>query len=70
MARPLRGKNGPRVGLALTETVLEHGGVRKIITDMGREFVNECNKALFDTFGVVHAMTSAYHPQSNEQDER
>ena len=38
MARPLKGKNGPGVGLL--ETLLEHGGVRKIITDMGREFVN------------------------------
>ena len=70
MARPLRGKNGPGVGLMVTQTVLAQGGVKKIITDMGREFVNDCNKALFETFGIEHAVTSAYHPQSNGQDER
>ena len=37
MARPLRGKKAPGVALMVTETLWAQGGVRKIITDQGRE---------------------------------
>lgn len=32
--------------------------------------MNDLNKGVFETFGIKHSITSAYHPQSNGQDER
>ncbi|KAI4833264.1 hypothetical protein KUCAC02_016174 [Chaenocephalus aceratus] len=56
-------------GYILTATDLFTKWV-KIITDQGREFVNEVNRGVFDALGVKHCITSAYHPQCNGQDER
>ena len=45
------------------------GPPNKVITDQGREFVNELNESLFSKFKVKHLITSAYHQQTNGQDE-
>ncbi|KAG0730410.1 Gypsy retrotransposon integrase-like protein 1 [Chionoecetes opilio] len=58
VANPLQDKSGPSVAMAITNMVHTHGPPLKIITDHGREFVNE------------HLVTSAYHPQTNGQAER
>ena len=34
-----------------------------ITTDQGKEFRNELNKQLTDSFGIKHRLTTAYHPQ-------
>lgn len=44
--------------------------VRKIITDQGKEFVNKLNESIFSSLNIKHAVSSAYHPQTNGQDER
>ena len=46
------------------------GQPNKIITDQGREYVNALNDKLFTTFKIQHLISSAYHPQTNGQDER
>ena len=39
-------------------------------TDQGREFRNQLNNYIMDTFGIRHRMTTPYHPQANGLDER
>ena len=34
-----------------------------ITTDQGKEFRNELNKQLTDSFGIKHRLTTAYHTQ-------
>ncbi|XP_076856837.1 uncharacterized protein LOC143510878 isoform X2 [Brachyhypopomus gauderio] len=46
------------------------GMPRKIITDQGKEFVNGLNDQIFTMMNIKHAVSSAYHPQTNGQDER
>ena len=70
IAKPLVNKSGPEVSNVIAHVLLEHGLVKKIITDQGRKFVNDLNKGIFETFGLRHAIASAYHPQTNGQDER
>ena len=46
------------------------GCMDTIITDQGKEFVNEIMTQLTNRMGVEHRITSAYHPQTNGQRER
>ena len=41
-----------------------------LITDQGREFVNELSFELYSITNTEHHITSAYHPQSNGLTER
>ena len=41
-----------------------------IISDQGREFVNEVTHLLFEKTNTEHCVTSAYHPQMNGLTER
>ena len=54
----------------LTTMFYRFGPPKKILSDQGREFVNGLNEFLFSTFNIRHLITSAYHPQTNGQDER
>lgn len=70
VADALPSKCGYEVAKAITAKFYLFGPAKKIITDRGKEFVNEVNKELFSLLNIRHAVTSAYHPQSNGQDER
>ncbi|KAM3610569.1 uncharacterized protein V6R79_005887 [Siganus canaliculatus] len=63
-------KTDAEVSHKIVSILLDFGLVEKIITDQGREFVNEVNHGVFESLGVKHRITSEYHPQSNGQDER
>ena len=41
-----------------------------LISDQGREFVNEVKKEMLALTGTEHRITSAYHPQTNGLTER
>ena len=41
-----------------------------MISDQGREFLNELNKQFFFFTKTEHRVTSAYHPQTNGLTER
>ena len=47
-----------------------HGQPRSIVTDRGTQFVNAFNKHLLSLLGTRHAVTSAYHPETDGQTER
>ncbi|GAA6089822.1 uncharacterized protein LOC100692678 isoform X1 [Tachysurus ichikawai] len=58
------------VSAIVTTKLYLFGMVRKIITDQGKEFVKKLNERIFSTLNIKHAVSSAYHPQTNGQDER
>uniref|UniRef100_A0A3B3HH14 Gypsy retrotransposon integrase-like protein 1 n=1 Tax=Oryzias latipes TaxID=8090 RepID=A0A3B3HH14_ORYLA len=63
VAKSLYTKTATEVSRKIVNILLDFGLVERIITDQGREFVNEA-------LGVKHCITSAYHPLANGQDER
>ena len=47
-----------------------HGLPKSIVTDRGTQFLNDFNGAILRIIGTKHAVTSAYHPESDGQTER
>ena len=47
-----------------------HGIPTKIVSDRGPQFAARLMHALYQRLGITHALTTAYHPQSNGQTER
>ncbi|XP_039868129.1 uncharacterized protein LOC120721705 [Simochromis diagramma] len=70
IAEPLKSKTAAKVSAIITSKLYTFGMVRKIITDQGKQFVNQLNNSIFSTLNIKHAFSSAYHPQTNGQDER
>ncbi|KAG5273572.1 hypothetical protein AALO_G00152830 [Alosa alosa] len=62
IAEPLQTSSASEVAPALVSKLYMFGMVRKIISDRSREFVNEA-------LNIKHAVSSAYCPQTNDQDE-
>ena len=51
-------------------TNIRYGCTKILISDQGREFVNEVNKTLCRKFKTDHRISTAYHPQTNGLVER
>ena len=47
-----------------------HGLPKSVVTDRGTQFLNSFNKALTKLVGTKHAVSTAYHPQTDGQTER
>lgn len=47
-----------------------YGCTKVIISDQGREFVNQVSQKLFKMTKTEHRISSAYHPQTNGLVER
>ena len=69
-AAPIKQKSAENVAQVLCNFIFCLDSPYKIITDQGREFVNALNEKLSTTFKIQHLISSAYHPQTNDQDER
>ncbi|KAL3973850.1 calcitonin receptor-like [Sarotherodon galilaeus] len=67
IAEPLKSKTAAEVSAIMTSKLYTFGMVRKIITDQGKEFVNQLNNSIFSMLNIKHAVSSAYHPQTNGQ---
>uniref|UniRef100_A0A1A8B0E5 Integrase catalytic domain-containing protein n=1 Tax=Nothobranchius furzeri TaxID=105023 RepID=A0A1A8B0E5_NOTFU len=67
IAEPLKSKTAAEVSAVMTSKLYMFGMVRKIITDQGKEFVNQLNDSIFSMLNIKHAVSSAYHPQTNGQ---
>lgn len=52
------------------DILLKHGTPKEILTDRGREFVNETFRLIGSAFGFEHLKSTAYHPRTNGLTER
>lgn len=50
--------------------IYRHGCTKVVISDQGREFVNQVSSCLFSITKTEHRISSAYHPQTNGLVER
>ena len=63
--------DGPGVAALFVDKVWSmHGLPKSIVTDRGTQFLNSFNKALTKLIGTRHAVSSAYHPETDGQTER
>ena len=69
-AEALQSKEAVGVALFLYRLIIRYGVAEIVMSDQGREFVNQVNKELFTLSGTDHRISSAYHPQTNGLDER
>ena len=69
-AGPLPTKESGNVANFLYSIFCHHGIPSKVQSDQGREFINSLNDDLFQSTGVKHIVSTAYHPQTNGLDER
>ncbi|KAF7646637.1 hypothetical protein LDENG_00184400, partial [Lucifuga dentata] len=64
-AFPLKTKTTKEVARNLVSIIYRHSCPVRILSDEGREFVNEINGSLCDLLSVTRSVTAAYHPQTN-----
>uniref|UniRef100_A0A667XSF1 Gypsy retrotransposon integrase-like protein 1 n=1 Tax=Myripristis murdjan TaxID=586833 RepID=A0A667XSF1_9TELE len=69
-AYPLKTKAAAEVAEQLYKIVYRHGCPARILSDQGREFVNELNTRLCEMLKIDRTVTAAYHPQTNGLDEK
>lgn len=70
VASPLKHKSAAEVAQFFLDTICEFGCIETLITDQGREFVNELNDIICAKLQIDHRIASAYHPQTNGLQER
>ncbi|KAG1924860.1 gypsy retrotransposon integrase-like protein [Pimephales promelas] len=69
-AFPLKTKTAAEVGRHLCSIIYRHGCPQRILSDQGREFVNDLNHRLCEMLCIKRSVTAAYHPQTNGLDEK
>lgn len=69
-AFPLKSKSAAEVASRLLQMYLRHGSPKRVLSDQGREFVNEVNSELSKLLQIERSVSAAYHPQTNGLDER
>ena len=69
-AKAFQAKTAVNVADILYELLTRYGAAKIVISDQGREFVNQVNEELFRLTRTDHRIASPYHPQTNGLDER
>lgn len=54
----------------VNEVLCQHGYVKSLLTDNGRQFTSDLFKELLKLIACEHVLTSVYHPQTNAMVER
>ncbi|XP_028404805.1 probable protein phosphatase DDB_G0282105 [Dendronephthya gigantea] len=67
---PISNKSAECVAKCIKTFSCRWGAPARLLSDQGREFVNRINDQMCKEFGIKRSITSAYHPQTNELDER
>ncbi len=63
--------NGPALAQLFLDRIYSlHGLPKSVVTDRGTQFLNSFNTALCSLLGTRHAVSSAYHPETDGQTER
>ena len=68
-AAAIPSKHATGVARFLLDVFCRHGWPRVVLSDQGREFVNEINQCLFEETNIKHCVSSPYHPQTNGLEE-
>ena len=66
-AQGIPNKNAGTINSFILSLVCRHGVSKILVSDQGREFVNELNGFLMSSLGTNHRVASACHPQTNGQ---
>ena len=62
---PIKSKNSKEIAHCLTEYISIFSPPKVILSDLGREFINEIVDNLFSSCGIRHDFTSSYSPSTN-----
>ena len=69
-AVPIKSKSAEEIGRELWEYISIFGPPKQIISEQGKEFINETINSMCLALKIDRAITSAYHPQTNGLTER
>ncbi|KAI5090383.1 hypothetical protein C0J45_19244, partial [Silurus meridionalis] len=69
-AYPLRSKSAEEVTNCIIKFFNQFEAPKRILTDQGREFVNQINQNVSKILGIKRSLCSPYHPQTNGLVER
>ena len=69
-AVPIKSKSAEEIASKLLEFISLFGPPKEILSDQGREFVNEIVSTLCKTLKIERITTSSYYPQTNGSTER
>ncbi|CAL9696274.1 unnamed protein product [Knipowitschia caucasica] len=64
-AYPLPSKTAADVAQCILKFFYRFGAPKRILTDQGKEFVNELNKELCKMLNIERSLCAPYHPQTN-----
>jgi hypothetical protein len=57
-------------GFFYEEIICRHGAPKELLSDQGKEFLNQLIQQICDLFGTTRRVTTPYHPQTNGLTER
>ena len=69
-AVPIKSKSAQEIAEKLFEYISIFGPPKVLLSDQGKEFINQCVRNLCSLTGIEHRVTSAYHPRTNGLTER
>ena len=69
-AVPIKSKSANEIAQALFTYIAIFGPPKELLSDQGREFLNNIVEKMLKISGIEHRVTSAYHPRTNGLTER
>ncbi|CAH2310412.1 SH3-containing GRB2 3-interacting 1 [Pelobates cultripes] len=69
-AFPLKTKSVAEAGRHICSMICRYGCPKRILSDQGKEFVDQLNDQMCSILGIERSETAAYHPQTNGLDDK